>query len=71
MSLLGEALDLLRRYGDVIGVNWGKQPGPLDKFPNLGALNLASSPILVAAQITTQGMKATTGFAAKYPLLSD
>lgn len=61
MSLLGEALDILRRYGDVIGVKWDKAPGPLDRLPNLGIVNLASSPILAAAQVTIQGMKATTG----------
>ncbi|MET4430787.1 EspA/EspE family type VII secretion system effector [Mycolicibacterium sp. 624] len=61
LSLLGEALDILRRYGDVIGVKWDKAPGPLDRLPNLGVVNLASSPILAAAQVTIQGMKATTG----------
>jgi hypothetical protein len=53
-------LDLLRKYGDVIGIDWDEAPGPLDKLP-VEILNLASSPILAAAQITIQGMKATTG----------
>jgi hypothetical protein len=61
VSLLGEALDLLRKYGDVVGVDWGKSPGSLDRLPNLGVMNLASSPILAAAQVAIQGMKATTG----------
>lgn len=61
MGLLGEALDLLRRYGDVIGVSGDKPPGPLDRLPNLGVVNLAGSPILASAQVAIQGMKATTG----------
>ncbi|MGN7782765.1 EspA/EspE family type VII secretion system effector [Mycolicibacterium sp. 22603] len=61
MSLLGKAFDLLRKYGDVVGFNWSKGPGPLDKIPNLGELGLTSSPILAAAQLTIKGMKQTTG----------
>ena len=66
VSLLGEALDLLRKYGDVVGIDWDKGPSILDRTtPNLSAIsevaNLASSPILAAAQLTIYGMKATTG----------
>lgn len=66
MSLLGEAIDLLRKYGDVIGGKWGDPPGPLDRqLPNsdaLGAIaNLAESPIIMAAQLAIYGMKVTTG----------
>jgi EspA/EspE family len=65
VSLLGEAWDILRKYGDVIGIEWDGVPGPLDKQPNsdvLGSIaNLAGSPILSAAQLTIDGMKATTG----------
>ncbi|CAA0138186.1 ESX-1 secretion-associated protein EspA [Mycolicibacterium vanbaalenii] len=61
MSVLGEALDLLRRYGDVVGINWDKGPSILDRAVNSGVANLAASPILAAAQLTIQGMKATTG----------
>ncbi len=63
MSLLGEALDLLRRYGDVVGINWDRGPSVLDRVvgSRSGILNLAGSPILAAAQITIHGMKATTG----------
>ncbi|MFI2839148.1 EspA/EspE family type VII secretion system effector [Mycolicibacterium sp. PDY-3] len=61
MSLLSKAFDLLRKYGDVVGFDWSKGPGPLDKIPNLGELGLTSSPILAAAQLTIKGMKQTTG----------
>lgn len=61
MSLIGEALDLLRRYGDVVGINWDKGPSVLDRVVSTGVANLAGSPILAAAQITIQGMKTTTG----------
>lgn len=61
VSVLGEALDLLRRYGDVVGINWDKGPSILDRTLAPGIANLASSPILAAAQLTIQGMKATTG----------
>ncbi|OPX06989.1 EspA/EspE family type VII secretion system effector [Mycobacterium sp. AT1] len=66
MSLLGEAIDLLRKYGDVIGDKWSDPPGPLDRqLPNsdaLGAIaNLAESPIIMAAQLAIYGMKVTTG----------
>lgn len=60
MSLFGEALDLLRRYGDVIGVDWDDKPGILDRASNT-VTAVAGSPILAAAQVTIQGMKATTG----------
>jgi len=58
--LLGEALDLLRRYGDVVGVNWDKPPSLLDKAANT-LIDLAGSPILAGAQVAIKGMKATTG----------
>jgi hypothetical protein len=66
VSLLGEAIDLLRKYGDVIGIKWGDPPGPLDRqlanSDALGAIaNLAESPIIMAAQIAIYGMKVTTG----------
>lgn len=66
MSLLGEAIDLLRKYGDVIGGKWSDPPGPLDRqLPNseaIGAIaNLAESPIIMAAQLAIYGMKLTTG----------
>ena len=61
VSVLGEALDLLRRYGDVVGINWDKGPSILDRTLAPGVANLAASPILAAAQLTIQGMKATTG----------
>ena len=61
MSVLGEALDLLRRYGDVVGINWDRGPSILDRTLAPGVANLAASPILAAAQLTIQGMKATTG----------
>lgn len=60
MSLLGEALDLLRRYGDVVGVDWNKPPSLLDKAANT-LIDVAGSPILAAAQGVIHGMKATTG----------
>lgn len=60
MSLLGEALDLLRRYGDVVGVDWDKAPSLLDKAANT-LTEFAGSPILAAAQVAMHGMKATTG----------
>lgn len=60
MSLLGEAFDLLRRYGDVVGVNWDKPPSLLDKAANT-LIDLAGSPILAGAQVVIKGMKATTG----------
>lgn len=60
MSLLGEALDLLRRYGDVVGVDWDDGPSVLDRVANT-VTTFAGSPILAAAQVTIQGMKATTG----------
>ncbi len=60
MSLLGEALDLLRRYGDVVGVNWDKPPSLLDKAANT-LTDVAGSPILAGAQVVIKGMKATTG----------
>lgn len=60
MSLLGDALDLLRRYGDVVGVDWDDKPGILDRAANT-VTAVTGSPILAAAQITIQGMKATTG----------
>lgn len=60
MSLLGEALDLLRRYGDVVGVDWDKPPTLLDKATNT-LTDLAGSPILAAAQGVIHGMRATTG----------
>lgn len=60
MSLLGDALDLLRRYGDFIGVDWDDKPGILDRASNT-VTAVAGSPILAAAQVTIQGMKATTG----------
>ncbi|MBJ7341932.1 EspA/EspE family type VII secretion system effector [Mycolicibacterium sp.] len=65
MSLLGEAWDLLRKYGDSIGIDWDDAPGPLDRLPNTDVMssvaNLAGSPILSAAQLTIYGMKASTG----------
>lgn len=61
MSLLDKAFDLLRKYGDVVGVDWLKGPSLLDRLPNLGVLELASSPILASAQLTIKGMKQTTG----------
>lgn len=61
MNLLGKALDLLRKYGDVIGLDPSTGPGPLDKLPNLGVLGLAGSPIIAGAQLTIKGMKLTTG----------
>ncbi len=69
VSLLGEALDLLRKYGDVVGIDWDKGPSILDRTtPNLSVISevselseFASSPILAAAQLTIYGMKATTG----------
>ncbi|MCG7578789.1 EspA/EspE family type VII secretion system effector [Mycolicibacterium sp. OfavD-34-C] len=61
MSLLGEALDLLRKYGDVVGIDWDKGPSILDRTLGPAVTNLAGSPILAAAQLTIQGMKATTG----------
>jgi hypothetical protein len=60
VSLLGEALDLLRRYGDVVGVNWNKPPSLLDKAANT-LIDVAGSPILAGAQAVIHGMKATTG----------
>jgi hypothetical protein len=60
LSLLGEALDLLRRYGDVVGVDWDKPPSLLDKAANT-LIDVAGSPILAAAQGVIHGMKATTG----------
>lgn len=60
MSLLGEAFDLLRRYGDVVGVNSDKPPSLLDKAANT-LIDLAGSPILAGAQVVIKGMKATTG----------
>lgn len=60
MSLLGEALDLLRKYGDVVGVDWDDGPSVLDRVANT-VTTYAGSPILAAAQVTIQGMKATTG----------
>ena len=60
MSLLGEALDVLRRYGDVVGVNWDKPPSLLDKAANT-LIDVAGSPILAGAQVVINGMKATTG----------
>ncbi|HZN83047.1 MAG TPA: EspA/EspE family type VII secretion system effector [Mycobacterium sp.] len=60
MSLLGEALDLLRRYGDVVGIDWSKPPGLLDKAANT-LIDIAGSPILGGAQAVIHGMKATTG----------
>jgi hypothetical protein len=62
MSLLGEAWDLLRKYGDIIGVDWDGAPGPLDKSGAASELfSFASSPILAGAQVVIQGMKLTTG----------
>lgn len=61
MSLLDKAFDLLRKYGDVVGVDWLKGPSLLDRLPNLGVLELAGSPILASAQLTIKGMKQTTG----------
>ena len=61
MGLLGEALDLLRRYGDVVGVPWDNGPGLPDKVQNSAVLDLAGSPILAGAQAVILGMKATTG----------
>jgi len=66
VSLLGEVIDILRRYGDVVGRKKGDPPGPLDRqLPQseaLGAIaNLAESPILMAAQLAIHGMKLTTG----------
>lgn len=61
MSLLGEALDLLRKYGDVVGIDWDKGPSIIDRTLAPAVTNLAGSPILAAAQLTIQGMKATTG----------
>lgn len=61
MSLLGRALELLGKYGDVMGLDRSKGPGPLDKLPNLGVLELAGSPIIAGAQLTIKGMKLTTG----------
>jgi len=60
VGLLGEALDLLRRYGDVVGVNWDKPPSLPDKAANT-LIDLAGSPILAGAQVAIKGMKATTG----------
>jgi ESX secretion-associated protein EspA/E len=60
VSLLGQALDLLRRYGDVVGVNWDKPPSLLDKAANT-LTDIAGSPILAGAQVVIRGMKATTG----------
>jgi hypothetical protein len=60
VSLLGEALGLLRRYGDVVGVDWNKPPSLLDKAANT-LIDLAGSPILAGAQVAIRGMKATTG----------
>ena len=60
MSLLGQALDLLRRYGDVVGVDWNKPPSLLDKAANT-LTDIAGSPILAGAQVVIRGMKATTG----------
>lgn len=61
MSLLGKALDLLRRYGEVVGVDWDEGPSVLDRATNATVTNLAASPILAAAQLAIQSMKATTG----------
>ena len=61
VSLLGEALDLLNKYGDVVGIDWDKGPSILDRALGPAVTNLAGSPILAAAQLTIQGMKATTG----------
>jgi hypothetical protein len=61
VGLPGEALDLLRRYGDVVGVDWDKGPSLLDKLANTAVLELAGSPILAGAQVAIKGMKATTG----------
>jgi ESX secretion-associated protein EspA/E len=66
VSLLGEAIDLLRKYGDVIGIKWSDPPGPLDRqlanSEAMGAIaNLAESPIIMAAQLAIYGMKVTTG----------
>ena len=61
VSLLGEALDLLRKYGDVVGIDWDKGPSIIDRTLAPAVTNLAGSPILAAAQLTIQGMKATTG----------
>jgi hypothetical protein len=60
VSLLGEALHLLRRYGDVVGVDWNKPPSLLDKATNT-LIDLTGSPILAGAQVVIRGMKATTG----------
>ena len=61
MSVLGEALDLLRKYGDVVGIDWDKGPSILDRTLAPAITNLAGSPILAAAQLAIQGMNATTG----------
>lgn len=63
MGLLDDALDFIkRRVGDVLGVNWDKGPGILDKVSVLNeSIGMAGSPILVAAQTAIRGMKATTG----------
>ena len=61
VSLLGEALDLLRKYGDVVGIDWDKGPSIIDRSLAPAVTNLAGSPILAAAQLAIQGMKATTG----------
>ncbi|AKS32671.1 EspA/EspE family type VII secretion system effector [Mycolicibacterium goodii] len=61
MSLLGRALELLGKYGDVVGFDRSKGLGLLDKLPNLGVLSLASSPIIAGAQLVINGMKLTTG----------
>ena len=60
MSLLGEALDLLRRYGDVVGIDWNKPPSLLDRAANT-LIDVAGSPILAGAQAVIHGMKTTTG----------
>lgn len=57
MSLLGEALDLLRKYGDVVGIDWDKGPSIIDRTLAPAVTNLAGSPILAAAQLTIQGMR--------------
>jgi EspA/EspE family len=62
MGLLDDAFDVMRRVGDVLGVNWEKGPGVFDKIPFVNQVaGLAGSPILAAAQGAIHAMKSTTG----------
>ncbi|WP_319452677.1 MULTISPECIES: EspA/EspE family type VII secretion system effector [unclassified Mycobacterium] len=60
MSLLGEALELLKRYGEVLGGDGAKGPSLLDRIPP-DITDFATSPILLAAQLTIKGMRGTVG----------